>query len=77
MAITELIFPALKPTKEVIDEVEEKWPTLSNALVNPNPGLLSAFRGWVISENGKDVRDQYREVLLFGKDPSSHAARSM
>ncbi|KAJ5267565.1 hypothetical protein N7478_010373 [Penicillium angulare] len=65
MAITELIFPTIKPIKEVVDEVEENWPTMSKALIHPNPGLLSAFRGWVVSENDKDVRDQYREVLIF------------
>ncbi|KAJ5093201.1 hypothetical protein N7456_009062 [Penicillium angulare] len=65
MAITELIFPTIKPIKEVVDEVEENWPILSKALVHPNPGLLSAFRGWVISENDKDVREQCREVLIF------------
>lgn len=66
MAVTELIFPKVKPVKEVVDYVEENWKTIGQVLVNPNPGLLSAFRGWVISEDDKDVRDQYKEVLIFG-----------
>ncbi|KAJ5923559.1 hypothetical protein N7454_008804 [Penicillium verhagenii] len=65
MAITELIFPSLIPTKEVIEEVERDWPIIKKSLIEPNPGLLSAFRGWVLSEDGKDVRDQYREVVIF------------
>ncbi|KAJ5928599.1 hypothetical protein N7466_007555 [Penicillium verhagenii] len=65
MPFTELIFPSLIPTKEVIEEVERDWPIISKSLIEPNPGLLSAFRGWVLSEDGKDVRDQYREIVIF------------
>ncbi|KAJ5646532.1 hypothetical protein N7490_002904 [Penicillium lividum] len=65
MAITELIFPQVKPTKEVLDEIEQNWPIISKSLIEPNPGLLSAFRGWVLSEDGKDVRDQHREIIIF------------
>lgn len=67
MAITELIFPSLKNDKASIKEVEHDWPIFSKQLIDPNPGLYHAFRGWVVSEGAKDVRNDHKEFLLFGK----------
>ena len=67
MAITELIFPALKTDKASIEEVERDWPTISKGLTHPNPGLLNAFRGWVVAEDEQDSRDAHKEFLLFGE----------
>lgn len=67
MAITELIFPKVKPDKASLDELERDWPTISKRLTHPNPGLLSAYRGWVLTENGRNVREEHREFLLFGE----------
>jgi len=67
MAVTEIVFPALKPDKATIDEVERLWPTASKVFTDPNPGLLSASRGWMLSENGKDQRDAFREILILGR----------
>ncbi|KAJ5579796.1 uncharacterized protein N7459_005781 [Penicillium hispanicum] len=75
MAITELIFPSLKTDKASIDEVERNWPAFSKQLIDPNPGLFNAFRGWVLSEGDKDVRGEYKEFLLFEwKDEASFHA---
>lgn len=67
MAITELIFPALKTDRASIEEVERDWPVLGKGLTHPNPGLLNAFRGWIVEEDGKDTRDSGKEFLLFGE----------
>jgi hypothetical protein len=69
MAIVELIFPLVKKDPAILEELEKDWPTLSRGLTHPNPGILRAFRGWVVTENGEDVRDAYREFLLFGEFP--------
>jgi hypothetical protein len=67
MAITELIFPSVKTDSASLKELERDWPSLSKGLTDPNPGLLCAFRGWILTEDGLDVREAYREFLLFGK----------
>ncbi|KAJ5408488.1 hypothetical protein N7509_002371 [Penicillium cosmopolitanum] len=65
MAITELIFPSVKTDSASLKELERDWPSLSKGLTDPNPGLLYAFRGWILTEDGLDVREAYREFLLF------------
>lgn len=67
MAITELIFPSVKTDPTSLEVLERDWPSLSKGLIVPNPGLLHAFRGWVLTEDGLDVREAHREFLLFGK----------
>ncbi|KAJ6120946.1 hypothetical protein N7523_005226 [Penicillium sp. IBT 18751x] len=65
MAIIELIFPRVKTDHVTLELLEKDWPTLSKGLTHPNPGLLHAFRGWVLTEDGENVRDAHREFLLF------------
>ncbi|KAJ5146969.1 hypothetical protein N7526_000321 [Penicillium atrosanguineum] len=65
MAIIELIFPRVKTDPATLETLEKDWPTLSKGLTHPNPGLLHAFRGWVLTEDGKDVRERHHEFLLF------------
>ncbi|CEJ60716.1 hypothetical protein PMG11_09279 [Penicillium brasilianum] len=72
MAITELIFPKVKPDQASLDELERDWPTISKRLTHPNPGLLSAYRGWVLTENGRNVREEHREFLLFEWEKAEH-----
>ena len=67
MAITELIFPTIKTDPKSVEEIERNWPAFSKLLLDPNPGLFHAFRGWVVSEEDKDVRKDFKEFLLFGK----------
>lgn len=67
MAITELIFPALKTDHASIEEVERDWPSISKRLTDPNPGLLNAFRGWIVAEDAQGMRDANKEFLIFGK----------
>ncbi|KAJ6187245.1 hypothetical protein N7519_002153 [Penicillium mononematosum] len=75
MAITELVFPQIKTDPASLNEIERDWPIISKRLTDPNPGLIHAFRGWVLTENGQDVRDAHKEVLLFewNKAESFHA----
>ncbi|KAJ5671179.1 hypothetical protein N7507_000306, partial [Penicillium longicatenatum] len=65
MAITELIFPCVKPDPATLEALERDWPKLSKGLTVPNPGIIDAFRGWIVTEDGLDVRNAYREILLF------------
>ncbi|KAJ5896427.1 uncharacterized protein N7473_005826 [Penicillium subrubescens] len=65
MAITELIFPKIKNDQASIDEIERDWPEISRRLTHPNPGVLCAYRGWVLTENGRNVGEEHREFLLF------------
>jgi hypothetical protein len=67
MAVIELIFPKFKPDQGIIDEMERDWPIIFKKLTNPNPGILSTFRGWILTENGRNVREENRAFLLFGK----------
>ena len=67
MAITEFVFPKIKTDQASLDEIEREWPIVSKKLTTPNPGALCAFRGWVLTENGHDVREAHREFLLFGE----------
>jgi hypothetical protein len=67
MAITELIFPSLKTDPASLEVLKRDWPSLSKGLTDPNPGLLHASRGWILTEDELDVREANREFLLFGK----------
>lgn len=62
MAITEFLFPALKTSIEAITRIA---PIFRRNLTHPNPGWLSGFHGFVVSENGKDVREAFREIIIF------------
>ncbi|OOQ90589.1 hypothetical protein PEBR_03767 [Penicillium brasilianum] len=65
MAVIELIFPKFKPDQGTIDEMERDWPIIFEKLTNPNPGVLCVFRGWILTENGRNVREENRGFLLF------------
>ncbi|KAF7586014.1 hypothetical protein BBP40_009720 [Aspergillus hancockii] len=65
MAITELIFPSIKADPASLKELEQDWPIISKKLIDPNPGLLHAYRGWISTEDDQDVREAYKEFLLF------------
>lgn len=67
MAFTELVFPCVRPDPATLEALERDWPKLSKGLTDPNPGLLCAFRGWVLTEDGLDVREDYKEFLLLGE----------
>jgi hypothetical protein len=67
MAITEFLFPALKNDKASIEAITRIAPIFRRKLTHPNPGFLSGFHGSVVSENGKDVREAFREIIIFGK----------
>ncbi|KAJ6112103.1 hypothetical protein N7523_008164 [Penicillium sp. IBT 18751x] len=65
MAITEFLFPALKNDKASIEIITRIAPTFRRKLTHPNPGLLSGFRGFIVTENGKDVKADFREIVIF------------
>jgi hypothetical protein len=67
MAITEFLFLALKDDKASIEAITRIAPIFRSNLTHPNPALLRGFQGFVVSENGKDVREAFREIIIFGK----------
>jgi hypothetical protein len=67
MAITEFLFPAFKNDKATIETVTRIAPMFRKRLTSPNPGFLSGFRGFIATENGRDVRGDFREIVIFGK----------
>jgi len=71
MAITEFLFPALKNDEASIEALTRIAPMFRKKLTHPNPGFLSGFRGFIATENGKDVRGDFREIVIFGKSALS------
>lgn len=67
MAITEFLFPALKNDKASIEAITRITPIFRKKLTHPNPGFLSGFRGFIVTENGRNVREDFREIIIFGK----------
>lgn len=67
MAITELVFPKIKTDQASLEEFERGWPEFSKILTTRNPGALCAFRCWILTEDGRDVREEHKRLLLFGK----------
>ncbi|KAJ5119058.1 hypothetical protein N7448_010766 [Penicillium atrosanguineum] len=68
MAITEFLFPALKNDKASVEMITRIAPIFRKKLTHPNPGFLQGFRGFVVTENGKDVREDFREIVIFEWD---------
>ncbi len=65
MAVTELIIPQVKSDAATQEEFKKQWPTLSKTFED-YPAVTSGFYGWVNSENGTDVEDKSKFVLLLG-----------
>lgn len=71
MAVTELVFPALKSSPEDREAFKKAWPTLSIHFES-RPEVLNGFHGWIVEENGADVRADWRFVLVLGVCFSCH-----
>jgi hypothetical protein len=69
MAVIEIAFPALKTDKASLDELERLLPILIKLLTQPNPGLSTGSCDCILSKNDQDLREAFREVLLFGQPP--------
>jgi hypothetical protein len=65
MPIFEIALPSLKPDAALIQEVEEKFIPALRPLFH-DAGILNGLRGYFTSEDGRDVRDQFREVVVLG-----------
>ncbi|KAJ3567209.1 hypothetical protein NPX13_g6848 [Xylaria arbuscula] len=65
MAVLEIAQRKLKGDPALVKEVDEKLaPGLIAAL--QNGGVTNALRGFLVSEDGKDVSGEYRELFLMG-----------
>lgn len=65
MAIMGVVFPALKPSPEDREAFKKVLPTLSK-IFEEHPDVLSGFYGWIVEEDGADVRGDWRFMVLLG-----------
>jgi hypothetical protein len=65
MAVLEIVQPQLKKDAALIKGAEEELvPVIQKKL--HDAGALKGLRGWFITEDGRDVRDEFREILVLG-----------
>jgi len=65
MPIFEIALPNLKRDAALIQEAEEKIVPAMRPLLH-NAGILNGLRGFFTSEDGRDIRDEFREALVLG-----------
>ncbi|KAI1809278.1 hypothetical protein GGS20DRAFT_324876 [Poronia punctata] len=71
MTILEIALPNLKKDTAVVKQaVEEVIPVLKPLFIQH--GVLANLRGFIETEDGKDVRDQFREILLLEWPTTEH-----
>ncbi|KAI1083662.1 hypothetical protein F5B20DRAFT_527932 [Whalleya microplaca] len=63
MAIIEVVFPQLKSDPESKKSLPEKLPIVVKSF--QDGGVLRGVRGFLVSEDGKDVSADYREVVVL------------
>ncbi|TGJ80307.1 hypothetical protein E0Z10_g8455 [Xylaria hypoxylon] len=64
MAIIEIALPKLKRDAELIKQAEAKIVPLITAKLS-DAGVKAGLRGFFVTENGRDVRDEFREILIL------------
>ncbi|KAI1458933.1 hypothetical protein F4805DRAFT_107049 [Annulohypoxylon moriforme] len=64
MAIIELIFPRLKKDPDLIKEALSKVPGLARSAFK-DAGVQRGLRGFIDSENGKDVTADLKELVIL------------
>lgn len=65
MAVFEIVLPKLKKDAALIAEVEANiLPAFRVKL--QEAGVLNGLRGFLVTEDGRDVRQDFREILLLG-----------
>ncbi len=67
MTTIELAFPRVKTDEDSLRALKENEQEAAKALLVPNPGVVSAFRGWITHDNSEDVRSLHREILILGE----------
>ncbi|KAI0415756.1 hypothetical protein F5X98DRAFT_210465 [Xylaria grammica] len=71
MAVIEIALPKLKKDAQVIQDVDEKViPGLNVKLTKA--GILNGLRGFFVTEDGRDVREDFREVLVLQWPSAQH-----
>ncbi|KAI0522128.1 hypothetical protein F5B22DRAFT_643151 [Xylaria bambusicola] len=64
MPFLEIAQPKLKKDSTLVKHVEEHLaPQLSAKL--QHSGVLNGTRGFLVTENGRDVRDEYRDIVFL------------
>ncbi|KAI0600748.1 hypothetical protein F4775DRAFT_545490 [Biscogniauxia sp. FL1348] len=64
MAFIEIVYPKLKPDPESIRKAEQDViPVIADAF--KDGGVLNVLRGWIETQDGKDVSSAMREVLVL------------
>ncbi|KAI0149609.1 hypothetical protein GGR57DRAFT_504787 [Xylariaceae sp. FL1272] len=63
MSVFEIALPKLTPDAELIKTVEKDVRIVIN-LLKASPAR-NGLRGWIVSENGRDVKADFREILVL------------
>ena len=69
MPFTEIILPQLNTSPEGIKTFNETWPALARQTLAARPSIDSQYQGWVLSEDGRDVQDEHKYLILLGCHP--------
>ncbi|MCJ1443523.1 MAG: hypothetical protein MMC23_004021 [Stictis urceolatum] len=77
MTALQIAFPHVKKSQANVDDIERQWRPVFSILITPNPGLLRLFRGWIVSENGKDVKQDFKEIIFFEWNDMQTALRCL
>ncbi|KAI8627009.1 hypothetical protein F5Y19DRAFT_477901 [Xylariaceae sp. FL1651] len=64
MAVLEIVQPQLKRDAEVIKDIEANVVPIMQKLLTDG-GVLNGLRGWFVTEDGRDVRNEFREILVL------------
>ena len=66
MPFTEIVVPQLNTSPENIKAFKESWPTMARRALATQSHTQGQHLGWVLSEEGKDIQDEHKPLLLFG-----------
>lgn len=70
MTVFEVVLPNLKKDPVLLQEIAE---TLASGFVGllREAGARNGQRGFIVTEDGRDQKDEYREILLLGPSLSA------
>ncbi|KAI3327202.1 hypothetical protein HD806DRAFT_386263 [Xylariaceae sp. AK1471] len=71
MAVFEIVLPQLKKDAALIKELEKTVVPVFQKKLH-EAGALFGLRGFFVTENGRDVRDEFREILVLEWPTAQH-----
>ena len=71
----EILRPILKTDPESKEGFLKAWPDSISQTWKDDPVMKNAFAGWIVEEDGKDVRGEFLWVIVVGTSFSSLTLR--